>query len=518
MTAFVPQLKLVLRGLWQGRWVGLVVAWIAGIAGATFVFMTPDRYEASARVYVDTQSVLQPLMAGLALRPNVEQEVMLLTRTLISRPNMQKLVRMADLDLHVRTADEREKLIDELMKRLSIRSVGQANLYTISFAHTDRTVANRVVQALLSLFVESGLTGKANDTGQARRFIEEQIKAYEQRLIEAENRVKEFKLRNMDLNGGTDFFTSLNTVAEGLRQARLQLQEAQTSRDAIKQQIAEEETRASAPANGAPPVEAPAAATPELDARIGTLAKNLDEMLLRYTDNHPDVINTRRIIKEVEAQRDEERKRFRSATGAPAGTGSPVYAPLKMALTEAEAQVAGLRARVADFERRHAALMEKARSIPEREAEFTQLNRDYGVQKQQYDNLVARRETATISSEVSAATGFADFRIIDPPRVSPTPVAPNRALLVPLVLLASLGAGLALAYLFSVIHPTFHESRALKRIGQRPVLGAVSLVMNDDIAKKLRRGRVLFFSGVGGLAATYCGAVAATFLRTLLPF
>jgi hypothetical protein len=173
---------------------------------------------------------------------------------------------------------------------------------------------------------------------------------------------------------------------------------------------------------------------------------------------------------------------------------------------------------VADFERRYAALRDKARSVPEREAQFAQLNRDYAIQKQNYESLVARRETASMSAEMGAATGFADFRIIDPPRVSPTPVAPNRKMLVPMILLVALGAGFGAAYLFSIVHPTFHENRALKRIGMRPVLGAVSLIPSAEVKNKQRRNRYLFFGGIGAVAATYCGAIAAVFLRGLLPF
>ena len=520
MNGIVPQAREVLRGLWQGRWVGLAVAWIAGLAGATYVFLTPDRYEATARVYVDTESILRPLLSGLTVQPNVEQEVALLSRTLISRPNMQKLVRMTDMDLHVKTNEERERMIDDLMRTLYIRAVGQQNLYIIGFTHPNPAEAGRVVQSLLSIFVESGLSAKTTDAGQAKRFLEEQIKAYEQKLTEAENRVKDFKLKNMDLSGtdGQDFFSSMSKVTEQLRTAQLSLQEAEKSRDALKKLIAEGRSADEAPAADD---SADSLATPELDERLRALNKNLDEMLLRYTDNHPDVVNTRRIIKEVEAQRKDERKRLAEQTkrrGGEASAETGYGSQLRMALAEAEAQVAGLRARVTDYEKRLATLREKARSVPGREAEFARLNRDYGIQKQNYQNLVSRRESAEMSADMGAATGFADFRIIDPPRVSPTPVAPNRKMLVPLVLLAALGAGLGASYLFSIAHPTFHDSRGLKRVGQRPVLGAVSLVLNPLVVTRRRRSRVLFFGGVGALAMTYGGIIGAVFLRGLLPF
>jgi polysaccharide chain length determinant protein (PEP-CTERM system associated) len=522
MTAFLPQLSDILRGMWQGRWVGLAVAWIAGLAGVAYISAKPDRYEATARVYVDTQSVLKPLMAGLTVQPNIEQEVAVLSRTLISRPNLQKLVRMTDLDLNVHTNEEREQLIDGLMKTLSIKGVGRDNLYTISYTDEQPQRASRVVQSLLSIFVESGLTTK-NDAGQARRFLEEQIKAYEQRLTEAENRVKEFKLQNLDLNtpAGGDFFSGLAGLTENLRQARQQLQEAIRSRDALKQQVADEDNR---PPSLLPEADnLPAVSTPELEGRLTVLNKNLDEMLLRYTDNHPDVVNTRRIIREVEAQRTEERQRLAQALarkGPAAQTGSNSFYPqLKMAQAQADAQVAALQARVGDLEKREAQLRARARSVPEREALFTQLNRDYAIQKQNYDNLVTRRESALISGELESATGgVAAFRIIDPPRVSSSPVAPNRQMLVPLVLLASLAAGIGASYLFSMLRPTVHDNRSLRRVGERPVLGAVSLVSTPLTLAKRRRRAVLFYGGVGGLAATYSAVIAVVFLRGALPF
>jgi polysaccharide chain length determinant protein (PEP-CTERM system associated) len=522
MTPFVPQATDVLRGMWQGRWAGLAVAWLAAVAGTVFVFLVPDRYEATARVFVDTQSLLKPLLHGLTVQPNVEQEVAMLSRTLVSRPNLEKLVRMTDLDLEVKTPEGREKLIDGLNRKVYIKSAG-LNLYTIGFAHQDRAQATRVVQSLLSIFVESGLAPKAQDTGQAQRFIEEQIKHYEQKLSEAENRLKEFKLKNLDLNvtQGRDFFGSMASLTESVQETRLLLQEAEKSRDALKQQMTDEEERP--PTLIADVEEAPAVTTPELDARLAALTKNLDDMLLRYTDSHPDVVNARRVIREAEALRDEQRKRIgeqqerRKRAASPSGK-NPVFPQLKLAMAEAEAQVARLRARVREQEQRLAQLRISARSVPEREAQLTQLNRDYAIQKQNYDALVARRESALMSAEVQAATGVATFRIVDPPQVAPDPVAPNRKLLLAAALFAALFAGLGGSYLFSVLHPTFYDVRGLKTFAQRPVLGTVSLVTTPQVLSRRRRSKLAFVGGVGALGAAYASVLALVFFRTLVPF
>jgi polysaccharide chain length determinant protein (PEP-CTERM system associated) len=521
MNNIIPQVVNALRGMWQGRWAGLAVAWLTAVGGTVFLFLTPDKYEATARVYVDTQSVLKPLLQGLTVQPNVEQEVAILSRTLISRPNLQKLVRMTDLDLNVKTQEQRESLIDSLSRQVYIKSAGN-NLYTIGFADPKPSQATRVVQSLLSIFVESGLTPKAKDAGQAQRFIEEQIKQYEQRLSEAENRLKEFKLKNLDLNApeGRDFFAQMAGLSQSLQEARLLLEEAEKSRDALKLQLVDQE----APPSLLPGIgdTAVSISVPELDTRHATLTKALDEMLLRYTEVHPDVINTRRILKEVQAQRDAERKRLaeeerKRASSSPQQLANPGYAQIKLAMAEADAQVARLRARVREHEQRVAHLREAARSVPEREAQLTQLNRDYDIQKKNYDSLVARRESAAISGDVQAATGVADFRIIDPPQVAPNPVAPNRQMLIPVALLASLLAGLAASYFFSVVRPTFHDRHGLKRFTQRPVLGSVTLIRTPAVISSARRRSLLFAGGVGGLTATYGAVLTMVFFRNILP-
>ena len=122
-----------LRAMWHRRWIGLAAAWIAAIIGVAVVFRIPEKFEASARVYVDTQSLLRPVMAGLAIQPNLDQQVALMSRTLISRPNVEKLVRMADLDLGIKSNAERDELIDNLMRTIQLTGNVTSNIYIISY-------------------------------------------------------------------------------------------------------------------------------------------------------------------------------------------------------------------------------------------------------------------------------------------------------------------------------------------------------------------------------------------------
>ncbi len=493
----------LLRGMWRFRWWGLALTWLAGALAAVVIYTMPDRYESSTRVYVDTQSVLRPLMSGLAVQPNLDQQIAILSRTLITRPNVEKLITMADLDLEVNTPAERERLIAELTRGLEVRAAGRDNLFTLAFQDGDPQRAQRVVQALLSLFVESGLVSKRQDTDAARRFIEEQIRNYEGKLTEAENRLKEFRLRNMALldAGGRDYVSQLGGVRAQLDQARLELREAVNSRDSLQRQLQGEE-----PILLPQTPNASGVSIPEIDGRIDAMRKNLDGLLQRFTESHPDVIGTRRVIEDLEAQKLKEVELRRQAGGGQFGSvhGNPVYQQLRLVLSETEARVASLQARVGEYEGRLEQLRASAELLPKIEAEMTQLNRDYEIHKRNYESLVQRRESANISVQMDAQSGIGEFRVIDPPSLPTKPAAPNRALLMLGASLAALGAGAALAFLISQLRPTFSDGRVLREVTGIPVLGSVSLLGDPRREARERRGRYAFAGGVAG----YAGAVA----------
>lgn len=517
MHYMVEQFLDYARATWQRRFVGLTVAWIAAFATIIAIVLTPDKYEASARLFVDTQSVLKPLMSGLAVQPNVEQQVAMLSRTLLARPNMEKLVRMADLDLDAKTPQQRDAVIDGLMGSIKVEGRARDNLYTITYRSSQPAKAKRVVDSLLSIFVESGLGNKRRDTEKAQQFIDEQIREYERRLQEAERRLKDFRLTNLNaLAGGQDAISTMVAMEDQISRARMDLRAAEQSRDALKRELAGEEPVFLPDPNWSAPSVGGETISTELDQRIEALKRNLDELLRRYTDQHPDVTGTRRVLAELEAQRQERLDALRKAIAEDKSEGSrgampgvernPVYQQLKLSLAEAEANTAALRGRLVELETRYEQVRSTARLRPELEEQLVQLNRDYQVHKAQYDSLLTRRESASMTSELEQSASIADFRVIDPPRVSPKPVAPNRLLLLPAALVVSLGAGVFSAFLYGQVFPTFHSARGLRRTTQRPVLGTLTLQETPQARRKHRVRAFAFTSALAGLVGLFGSA------------
>ena len=468
--------------MWKYRWYAVVAVWFVAIAGWLIVYSLPDNYESSARIYVDTQNVLQPLMAGLATTPNLEQQVSIMSRTLISRPNVERVMRMVDLDIKAKTTKDRERLINDLTNEIKIVSTGRDNLFTISYRNEDPKIAKGVVQSLLTIFVEGSMGDKKQDTTSAIRFIDDQIKDYQDKLVAAEAALKEFKQKNMGLmpGQGSDYVTQLSAAADSLNQAKLDLREAEQSRTAIKQQI-----------DGGEPssmVEdtASTVSNPEIDARIQELNKNLDALRLNFTDQHPDVISTKRLIAKLEERKKAEAKlNIRNAD--PGKNYSPMLQQLNVALAEAESRVAAMKARVEEYSSRYSHMKSMSNAVPEVEAALAQLNRDYEVNKSNYEKLVERREAAKMSGEMDTTSELVTFRIIDPPTTPQLPTGPNLVRLFSLVLLGAIASGIGIALIISQIRPTFHTQNSLREITGRPVLGTVAMIWTEQEIIKQKR-------------------------------
>ena len=354
MDELLSQITTTARGMWIYRRLAMLTLWVVGAIGAGVVLTMPDYYQASARVFVDTQSILRPLMTGIAVQPNIEQQVSMLSRTLINRPTVERLVRMADLDLGSTTKASTDAVVDAVTQSIKIQSTGRDNLYTLSYRDQSPEKAQLVVKSLLTIFVESSLGATRQDSDSARRFLDDQIKTYETKLTEAEGRLKAFKLRNIEMQseGGLDSAGRASQIENTLSQARLELREAESARAAAAQQL--EEMRAQTAKSMAGP--APDVQTPELDARLLAQKQNLDALLQRYTDGHPDVIRTRTLIADLEGQKRKEidvlRRKLQQTGEVPIAQVNPAAVELSRIYSAAQVQVASLRARVVEYEAR----------------------------------------------------------------------------------------------------------------------------------------------------------------------
>lgn len=489
------------RPLWRHRWYAAGVTWVLCLLGWGYVLYLPNIYEAKARIYVDTDSMLRPLMRGIAVDSNILSQVDLMQRTLLSRPNLQKVSHMADLDLAARTPTDAEEIINDLRRRTVVTGEGR-NLFSIAYTGPSRDKAAKVVQSLLNVFVESNLGNSRQDMAAAQKFIDEQLREYAQQLDSAEKRIADFKAKNVGfLPGENNYSTRLDLAKDELARTQADLDDTARQRDELTRQLAQVPKLVDAVSTGpndfgaGPPLAGPgdvgSGSGPDPNARVAELEQKLKTLLENDTEEHPDVI---RVKRQLEQARQEAKD---NAASAPADTPAtntrasrrtapnPVYEQLQLQLVSLQTAMAGLQSRL----KRNQADVEHwqglAKSVPEVAAEMAKLTRDYEVTKKAYDELLNRRESAKIGSDLETQTQTVQFRIIDPPEAATLPVAPKRPLLLTGVLLAGIIAGGAFAFFFGRLDDSVSNVRQLKELAPWPVLGGLTMVTTNS--QKRRR-------------------------------
>ncbi|MEO0410294.1 MAG: XrtA system polysaccharide chain length determinant [Pseudomonadota bacterium] len=483
MNAYIEQLTTVLYGVWRKRWHGLVVMWLVCVLGWIVVALIPDRYQSSARIYVDTNLVLSEVMGDRNINNNALRQVFAMRRTLVSRPNLEKVVRRVDLDLTTDTDAEMEKLITDLSKNINIRSEGD-DLFWISYtsgetSFSDREnaeLAKRIVQNLIAIFFDSDIVEGRDDIVNVQRFLEDQIKDYDRRLAQAERKRAEFERENLGLlPGDLNFVTRIQTntklladTEDQLNELALRLQELERQQQTTSPVITTTGTIAGAPIGGAQ------------IQRLQSLQSQLEDLKSRgYTDQYPDVVNLNRRIEEITEQLNSgEAPKSNAALGqAPA---NPVFTDIQLQLVRTRTQIASLSGRRDKLAKEIAELEASAKDAPLVEAEMANLNRDYNILRKKYEELIVNREEAKEYGDISNKADKVKFRIIDPPEVPLTPVAPDRQLLLTMVLAGGLAAGAGIAFIFSQLQSSFATMDQLRQTFAMPVLGSVTSVLSDQ--------------------------------------
>jgi polysaccharide chain length determinant protein (PEP-CTERM system associated) len=474
-----------LNGIWKRRWTIVLVAWIVAIPGWIVVASMPSIYQSSSRIYVDTSSVLQPLLRGIAVQSNLQTQVELMKQTLLSRPNLEAVARKTDYALSATTDAEMETLLNSIQSRTTVLSSKQ-DVFSISFQDVNSQRARDVVQALLTIFVESNLGQSRKDLDAAEEFIDKQIADYEARLVEAEDKLASFKQAHMDVALGDGTYLSRASAATNLlKQLEQNLSVATAQRNLLKQELGRiPATLPAALTNGGPP--------DDTEARIVELEAKKRELLSQYTEKHPDVVRAQRQLDALLKKQQDARAAVpdtslptEAAPGEAYGEPNPIYEQVKLRLIEMETQIEDISQRSAAARKEADALASKAEEVPQVEAEFQRLNRDYNIIKARHDELLARRESARMSRNRDDIGQQVQYRMIDPPLVANEPIGPNRPLFLNLVLVGAIGAGLGLALVLVVLDTSFATLSELRQYTDLPVLGAIT---DNGAGKKPVRG------------------------------
>ncbi len=504
MNGLYDEIRIAIHSVWNRRWLGLAIAWAVCVLGWLAVAMIPNSYESEARIQVQMQSILSDKV-GISTadqRRNIQQ----LEQTLTSSVNLEKVIRGTELGQNAVSDRELAGKIESLGKKIKVKSE-QDNFFTISVAQHSPKLARDVVQKLIDVAEEDNIAGDRKETSQTLRFLDAQIAARQLELQEADTKRVEYETKNLGLLPGVGSVSQrLEASRAELSQIDLQLIQARSALAALNGQLAGTPRTLSTSSYGG----GFSSASPSQAALSSALA-DLGAMRARgLTDAHPDVIAQKNQIANLRAQ---AHANPGTAGGGPNSSPNPAFSSLQSMLAERGAAVTALQSRKASLGADMAQLASKQTAEPGVASEMSRINRDYETLKAQYDKLVADRDNVRMRGQVESQTDAVQFNVINRPTLSSVPAAPNRPLLLALVLFAGLGAGVGAAFALGHLQTSYPTAAKLERASGLPVIGSISQMLTGTQRDERKRKLKLFYGGAAALGGVFALLLVAEFIQ-----
>jgi polysaccharide chain length determinant protein (PEP-CTERM system associated) len=493
MDGLYEQIRITLHQLWQRRWLALGVAWGLCILGWLGLAFLPNSYESVAHVAVEAQQILP---AQIGMPQPAFTDMTRLKQTLTSTENLTKVVRRTDLNSLA--ANDRDLAAEVEMLRQAIKvTATPENIFEISatakvagFSNAQNAkLSAAIVQNLIDLFVSDNLSGDRTEANQSLGFLDNEVQKREQELQQAEQRRAAFEQRYLGLLPGEGSIEQrMATARADLSNVDQQIIQAQTSMGALRSQLAS--TPPTIPGVGG---EGGGSVSGQLAGLEGQLAQ---DQARGWTDSHPDIIALKQQIARLRPL----------AAREPRGAGgmqNPAYASLQAMIAERQGELQAATAHKAQLQSDMAQLTSNQASEPGVAAQQDQLNRDYDALKRQYDKVVEDRDQVRLRSDIATKTDSFKFRVIDPPSQPTLPKAPNRPLLLTVILFAAIAGGIGAAFVAAQLQRTFPAQNKLAEATGLPVLGTVHEVLTAELRAHRRQRLALLGSGAGALFAGY---------------
>lgn len=500
-----------LSATWQYRWYGLAAAWVVCALAWLTVAIIPNTYQSRAEVYIDTHTLLRPLLQGLAvITTDPNQEIQVMLQALLTAPTLESVVRATNPKAASMSSSQMQNAVSQLRNKISLTNLQAKDLYSIAYSDHDPAHAQSVAQNLVSVLIDSSLGGERRDADQAGAFLDSQIVKYEQKLEAADRRRADFKRAHLDFFATTPDGDKAEDAGDvvaaqsGVARAQHTLDEAADRLNSLRTHLAATSKTLSVNEPLPAAMDSTGTAISPRTQLAAAIAK-LNVLRTQFADNYPDVVRQKRLVRLLESQQS-------SGSSDTKGISNPVYLMIMTKVADAEGEVAVDRNRLEDAKKR----LEQAKTMAAKaisiQREYQDLDRDYQVQHTNYETLVSRRESANITQAAGNQQSAFVFRVISPPVKPQNPVAPNRLLLNAAALLLGIGAGAGLAFGLGQFSGRFLSMEQLKEAFELPILGAITTVRTGPDSVAARRSTAFFAAGLGMLVA--CCLIVLFFFHT----
>jgi polysaccharide chain length determinant protein (PEP-CTERM system associated) len=476
-------------------------------------FIIPHKYKAKSTVFIES-NVIGDLVSGIAVSPSMDDRLSVLSHSIKSRNLLLQVIKDLDIDMKIEDQAGIEKLVRRLQNNTDIdtetakkRSSRKMNLFTVSFKHTDPTFARDYVNTLVRLYIEENLSEKRNEAYGAKTFLAEQIEYFNDKLEKIEKEIVAFRTEK-------GVFVSVNEgkIVEEIKDAEEKLEELQVTKMELKAK--EDALNKDMKKESLYTVVIPGSGGNTIGERIMILQSKLNELLMNYTNNYPEVV---RIKAEIEALNRKLEEGIHNDTQYSAGAESevsalnPVFQDIREELSKISYEFAALEVRENYIKKRIETKKGYLREIPAEKKKLADLEDEKFSNKKIYEELILRLGQSEVSSQMEIQDKGATFRIVDPAVLPRFPVSPNRVKIILIGIFAGIAGAFWLVLLIDKMDHSVKSVNTLKNL-RVPILGIIPKIqISEEVTRRRKKDRTIYT-----IASFYVLFILGVFVRELI--
>lgn len=435
----------------------VIIPFILIFAGAcVFVMFTPRQYMASTLVLVSPQRVPEAFVQA-TITSKVEERLQSISQEVMSRTRLEQIINQHNLYEKKRRNLSKEELVELMRSNIKVelpsRRDEKQGYFTVSFIGGDPHVVTTVANQLASLFIEENLKIREQQAVGTTEFLTSELATAKEKLDKMETAVTKYKKDHMgqlpeQQETNIRILEQLQTQNQRIGES---LRSAQDRKLFIQKQMTDMETPVpSTPLDGRASAIPGSASSPGIgggtyESQKEILTRELEDLLTRYTANHPDVIAIKRKISNLEKNKDSFRM-------------DPRYRELKNQMSMTDLEIKRLQDESASLSGQINKYLSRIEQTPVREQDMASLMREYQSTKEAYETLLKKKQEAQQAENLEKRQKGEQFRVVDPARLPEKPFSPDIPKTLLIALLAGLGCGLAAAFLREQMDRSFHDS------------------------------------------------------------
>ena len=484
-----------LRALHRHRYLFLVVSLIVMTVIGVYSFTLPKKYSADTTVFIE-KNVIDNLVKGIAISPDIDARIKVLRYALLSRDLVTKTLEDVGSDVFLKPVSEQQGYINKLIERINLRVRGR-DLFTLSLVDKDPKFAQGFVNTLVGKYVEENISSKREETYGANRFLSEQIETFKARLEEAEDKIIDFRKKN-----GIYFSVDEKETLKTIRSLEEQVESIELTQETLTAQKKQIEHQLSTLPETIDMVSESADG-----GRLAAMEAQLNNLLLKYTDNYPEVIRLKSEIDVLKKRLTQPNPQKGQSEKTKLTSLNPLHQKLQGQIFELDAALSSLVAKKKNLKKTIAKRENELRDVPTARKELGILIQQRNSIRNIYNELLARMSQSEVSKQMEIGNKATTFRIVDAAVLPEVPVSPNMLKMFLFAVVGGIGCGVGVIYLLESMDGKVRDVALFDALGV-DVLAVVPSIIDPQLAKRAWRKDLLVFF----IAGVYFICFAGVFL------